>query len=156
MWAVVTTAFWSQIRIGEFLPTRKHNFDATVLPAWCNFELPNNTGTRLLFLPWTKKAGHKGETVIITCQSNDCDSIDALANHSRVNKVAPNMPICSYFNGKGQVIALTARKLLLVINLILECHCLPTVSGHCFQIGETMALLLKGVLPNVVKAVRFR
>lgn len=91
--------------------------------------------------------------MVITRQSNDCDPIYALANHSRVNKVGSNAPISCYFNQKGKFIALTTRKLLLVINPILQGHSLPDISGHCFRIGGTTALLLKGVPPDVVKAM---
>lgn len=153
VWAVTTTAFWGQIRLEEFLPSRECHFDPSVLPAWSNFGVPNDTGTRSLFLPWTKKSGRKGEMVVITRQSVDCDPINALANYLRVNNAVSNAPICSYLNKEGQVVALTTRKLLLIINPILERHTLPAISGHCFRIGGTTALLLKGVPSDVVKAM---
>lgn len=153
IWAVATTTLWGQIRLGEFLPPQERNFDTTVIPCWSNFGTPNDTGTRSLFLPRTKTSGCKGETVLITRQQDNYDPIAALANHSRVNDVTLSNLICCYKSKKGFPVALTPRKLIIVCNSILERNGLPKISGHCFRIGGTTALLLKGVPPHVVKAL---
>ncbi|KNZ82042.1 hypothetical protein J132_08388 [Termitomyces sp. J132] len=146
IWAIILTAFWSQIRLGECLPKRQSVVNPKLIPSWRNFACPNDMGSRTLHLPHTKRGKMKGETAIITRQHGSLDPI-----HARMNEAHAGDAIAVYKGPKNTRIALVTRKLLKRINPILENASYPTISGHCFCIGGTTALLLDGVPPDIVK-----
>lgn len=151
IWAIVTTSFWSQIRMGEICPKTEKDFNVALTPTWQQFGNPNRSGSRTLHLPRTKRGGTKGETVMVSRQRLKLDPIAALENHARVNRCQTTDTVAAFRNASGILMGLTLRRLLRRVTAILAKHKFPRITGHCFRIGGTTELLLQGVPPDIVK-----
>ena len=122
------------------------------LPSCKDLNTPSSeSGSRKLHLPFTKIAGNSGEDVYLCAQNSVLDSIAVLDNHFTINKVTDNLPLFCYSITPTHHLALTKKKFLKRCNDIWTQANMPTLTGHSFQIGGTMELLIHGVLPDVVK-----
>ena len=133
------------------MPKKEKGFDPIPVLKWDSFGGPNASGSRTLHLPKIKYRGRRGETVVVTRQTELLDPILALHNHATVNKSDIKDSIAVYSSRAGDYVAMTTRKLLKRINNILDQSCFLKISSHCFCIGGTTNLLLMGVPPDVIK-----
>ena len=76
-----------------------------------------------MHLPKTKCRGRRGETVIVTKQTDLFDPILALHNYAMVNKSDITESIAVYSSRSGVHVAMMAKKLLKRINYILDMGC---------------------------------
>jgi hypothetical protein len=151
--AAATTAFWSQCRLGELLSDKESSHDPSKFPSISDLSPDITThGSRKLHLPWSKTTRSLGADVFICRQSDISDPISALLAHLASNAIPPDYPLFSYKNSRGHI-ALTKRKFLSRCNDIWRHLQFPTASGHCFRIGGTTELLIRGVSPEVIRVL---
>lgn len=152
--AAMLVAFWGQLRLGEILsPTRAYDFGAR--PAGKGVRLRADAGGKLhqltsaIWLPRTKVDRH-GAWIWLARHHNDPSY--ALAEHMRVNAIGSDDPLFAYKHDTShELIALTRNAFLNRLNEIWATAGMQRVTGHCFRIGGTTALLRAGVAPEVVK-----
>lgn len=152
--AAALVMFWGQLRIGEVISaTRAYDFDA--LPSGKCVKLRSDAGglpsqtTTALWLPRTK-VDRAGVWVWLAKHYNDPSY--ALQEHMRVNGIGRDDPLFAYRHDvSGELIALTRNAFLGRLNEIWSAVGMQTITGHCFRIGGTTALLRAGVDPEVVK-----
>ena len=152
VFACALVTFWTQCRLGEMLsPTQASFKSPREVPCLTDLFTPiTYGGSCKLFLPKTKTTGFKGAHTFITAQYGNINPIPALDNHIALNSPPAHYPLFSYCAGQGHV-CLTSRKFLARCNEIWSMYRLPSSTGHCFCIGGTTELLLRGVPPDVVK-----
>lgn len=152
--AAALVMFWGQLRIGEVLSaTRAYDFAA--LPSGKGVRLRHDAGglasqtTSALWLPRTK-VERAGAWVWLARHYNDPSY--ALQEHMRVNTIGRDDPLFAYKHDTTAVlIPLTRSAFLGRLNEIWRAAGMQTITGHCFRIGGTTALLRAGVDPEVVK-----
>ncbi|KZV85135.1 DNA breaking-rejoining enzyme, partial [Exidia glandulosa HHB12029] len=152
--AAMLVMFWCQLRLGEILSqTRKYDFGA--LPSVQGVRLRADAGgtldrvTSALWLPRTK-VERSGVWVWIARHYNDPSF--ALQDHIRVNRLEDDDPLFAYrHDTTHELIPLTRAAFLGRLNEIWAACGMQRVTGHCFRIGGTTALLRAGVDPEVVK-----
>ncbi|KAK0431596.1 hypothetical protein EV421DRAFT_1852992 [Armillaria borealis] len=131
--ALATTAFFGQIRLGELFPDTQNiwKFKGKYNLVLKDLAQPHSAhGSRKLHLPWTKTKKNQGEDVILCKQNGTADPINAMLHHIHKNRLSENSPIASY-------IAPNAKQFL----------------KRCNEICGTTFFLIKGVNPDVVKAL---
>lgn len=154
--ATLLSSFWAQLRLGEALADSKSKpYDFARLPAGKSLKLRHDAGglpsqiTSALWLPSTKCA-RAGEWVWLARHHNDPSL--ALQEHLRVNRIGPDDPLFAYrHDTTGVLTVLTRGAFLSRLNEIWLAAGMQRVTGHCFRIGGTTALLRAGVEPDVVK-----
>ncbi|EJD34776.1 DNA breaking-rejoining enzyme, partial [Auricularia subglabra TFB-10046 SS5] len=151
--AALLVAFWGQARLGEILsPTRRYDVDK--LPVVKHLRLRHDAGglaqqgTTAIWLPQTKTA-RTGEWLWLAKHYNDPSF--ALQEHIADNRLGREDPLFSYRDAAGAVVALTKNAFLGRLNEVWAAAGMQRVSGHCFRIGGTTALLRMGVDTEVVK-----
>ncbi|KZV92196.1 DNA breaking-rejoining enzyme, partial [Exidia glandulosa HHB12029] len=152
--AAMLTMFWCQLRLGEILSqTRRYDFKA--LPSVKGLRLRADAGgsldrvTSALWLPRTK-VERSGVWVWIAKHHNDPSF--ALQDHIVVNRLRDDNPLFAYrHDDSDDLIPLTRGAFLGRLNEIWSAVGMQCVTGHCFRIGGTTALLRAGVDPEVVK-----
>lgn len=149
--AAADTAHWGQARLGELLPATEAFYDPQFHPAVSDL-LPLSVShkSRKLRLPWTKTTKFAGAHILLCQQIGPSDPLAALDNHILVNRPPTNYPLFSYRNRTGHI-ALTKRKFLARCNEIWSAFGFKLITGHCFRIGGTTELLMRGVPPHIVK-----
>jgi hypothetical protein len=149
--ALVATS--GQARLGELLPTCTTKHDPSQQPSVFDLQPPSTAaGSRALHLPTSKTSGHAGATIYLCSQTDCSDPTGPLNIHLKINSPPPDYPLFAYRSNGGYV-ALTRRHFLGRCNEIWARNGLTPVSGHCFRIGGTTLLLLRGVSPDIVKAM---
>ena len=153
--ACITTAFWGTARLGEVTVPNLDGFNpwihVKVSDVRPNKRDRNNNEQTSFFLPWTKAAREKGETIFWAKQDGVVDPKSALENHLRVNK-PPKESHLFTFKHKDSSRPMTRTILLARINKIAAENELPKLPGHGIRIGSTVEYLLRGVPFDVVKA----
>lgn len=152
--AAMLTIFWGQLRIGEALAsTRAYDFDS--LPSVRCAKLRADAGgslaqiTSAIWLPRTK-VDRAGAWCWLARHHNDPSY--AIQEHLRVNRLALDDPLFAYrHDSSDAIIPLTRGAFLGRLNEIWAAAGMQQVTGHCFRIGGTTALLRAGVEPEVVK-----
>jgi len=149
--ACALAATSGQARLGELLPTSMFIHDPLQHPSVSDLQPPVTVGgSRALKFPHTKMTGNLSD-VIFLCSQNDCtDPNSIIDKHIKINQLPLHYPLFSYRYGDGCA-ALTKRKFLTRCNDIWSRYGLPMITGHCFRIGGTTILLLRGVSPDIVK-----
>lgn len=151
--AAATAAFWCQARLGEFLSDSASVHDPAKFPSRCNLGPPATAkGSRSLHLPWTKTTRTAGASIVICRQVGPADPIAAMEYHLALNDMPPYFPLFAY-TANGSIIALTKKRFLDRCNSVWGALLSHELSGHCFRIGGTTELLLRGISPHVVKAL---
>lgn len=152
--AAMLVAFWGQLRLGEILSATR-SYDTTALPTGACVRLRGDAGgkpsqvTSALWLPRTK-VERSGTWVWLARHYNDPSF--ALAEHVRINGIAAEDPLFAYTHDTtGELVPLTRRAFLSRLNEIWSAAGMQRITGHCFRIGGTTALLRAGVEPDVVK-----
>ena len=153
--ACITTAFWGTARLGEVTVPRLDGFDprihVKVSDIRRNERDRNNHEQTSFFLPWTKAAKEKGETIFWARQEGIVDPQSALENHLRINNPANDGHLFA-FKYKDGARPMTRHILLARINKITTEKDLPKLPGHGIRVGSTVEYLLRGVPFDVVKA----
>ena len=151
VFAAACCAFWGQARSGDILPSSDMDHVPSLFPSTSDLCPPSTTaGSRKLHLPYDKSKRHKGADIILCCQHGPSDPISVLSNHLRINAPPAHAALFSFRTPSGFT-PLSSRKLLICCNAIWSRDGLPSVSGHCFRIGGTTELLLRGVPSDVVR-----
>jgi hypothetical protein len=142
-----------QACLGELLSNSMSFHDPSRHPSVSDLQPPvTKGGSRALKLPHTKTTGTTGDTIFL-CSQNDCTDPNTIINkHLKINQLPPHYPLFSYRCHGGHA-ALTKRKFLKRCNEIWSQYGLPTFTGHCFHIGGTTILLLRGVSPYIIKTM---
>lgn len=104
-----------------------------------------------IFLPWTKAAKEKGETIFWAKQNGVIDPQATLSNHLRINN-PPSDSHLSSFKHQNTMRPMTRSIFLTRINKIVAKNQLTKLPGHGIRIGSTLEYLLRGVPFDVVKA----
>ena len=153
--ACVTTAFWGTARLGEVTVPKLSGFDPArhVKPADVQQGVRdrNDLEETVIFLPWTKAAKEKGETIFWAKQNGITDPKAALNNHLRINNPPEDSHLFS-FKHKNERRPMTRSIFLTRINKIATENRLTKLPGHGIRIGSTLEYLLRGVPFDVVKA----
>lgn len=152
--AATLVIFWGQLRCGEALSdTRLYDFAR--LPTWQGVRLRADAGglpnreTTAVWLPRTKTE-RAGVWIWLARHANDPSY--ALQAHCRVNRLRDADPLFAYrHDDTRKLIALTRGAFLSRLNEIWAAAGMQRITGHCFRIGGTTALLRAGVDPDVVK-----
>lgn len=152
--AALLVIFWGQMRIGEALSATR-SFDYNALPTVACAKLRHDAGgraeqiTSAVWLPRTK-VDRDGAWVWLARHHNDPSF--ALQEHLRVNRLTDDDPLFAYRHDRtDDVVPLTRGAFLSRLNEIWSAAGMQRVTGHCFRIGGTTALLRAGVDPQVVK-----
>jgi hypothetical protein len=156
VFAAATTAFWGQCRLGEIMGTSRQVHTASKIPSRSSCLAPfTEAGSREIVLPHTKTRQHSGERTTILRQDGPADPIWAMLNHLYVNRA---VPIDHHLFGFMKPIQNTySPRCLVKQDFIDRCNNIwssaghPRLTGHCFRIGGTTELLLRGVDPEVVR-----
>lgn len=149
-------AFWCQCRLGELLGTSRQHHSPSHFPSRNSIGSPfSELGSREILLPRTKTRQHSGDKVTLLRQSAPLDPIEALENHFRINSNIPANHHLFAFEANlrsGKVIrCLTKEAFLDRCNEIWSAIGFPKITGHCFRIGGTTELLLRGLSPDLVR-----
>jgi hypothetical protein len=147
--ALVATS--SQAHLGELLPICASKHNPSKHPSVSDLQPPSTAaGSRALHLPTSKTTGQAGATIFLCSQNDSSDPNNALNTHLQINSPPRHYPLFSHRLRDGYV-ALTRRRFLTRCNFIWSKYNLPYITGHCFRIGGTTMLLLRGVSPHIVK-----
>jgi hypothetical protein len=142
-----------QARLGELLSTCMSKHDPSQQPSVIDLQPPSTAaGSRALHLHTSKTTGHAGATIYLCSQTDCSDPIGPLNLHLNINNPPSHYPLFTY-RSLGGYTALTRRDFLQRCNEIWARYGLAPFTGHCFRIGGTTMLLLRGVSPDVVKAM---
>ena len=153
--ACLTTAFWGTARLGEVTVPNLGGFDPAIHVKVSDVKHGvrdrNNLEETTIFIPWTKVAKERGETIFWAKQDGVVDPHTALANHLQVNNPAANNHLFAFKHGDGfrpmtKVIFLTR------INKIVSSNGWQKLTGHGIRVGSTLEYLLRGIPFDVVKA----
>ncbi|KZV81807.1 DNA breaking-rejoining enzyme, partial [Exidia glandulosa HHB12029] len=146
--------FWGQLRLGEALSSTR-TYDFASLPTGKCVKLRADAGGRLdqmttaIWLPRTKTE-RAGVWIWLARHYNDPSY--ALQHHLDVNGISRDDPLFAYkHDTTGALVPLTRNAFLSRLNEIWRAAGMQTVTGHCFRIGGTTALLRAKVDPEVVK-----
>ena len=157
VYAVATTAFYGQLRLGEICAKREaySTYNSKTHSTLKDLRPPHTrAGSRMLVIPWTKVKRTRGEEVAVTRQRGRTDPIAALDRHLKVNKITdPRMALISYTTANGQQKLLTTSKFMGRCNEIWKKQGHQRFTGHSFRIGGTTHYLLNKVNPDVVRAL---
>ncbi|KAJ7103266.1 hypothetical protein B0H15DRAFT_1017052 [Mycena belliarum] len=154
VFAAACCAFWGQADLGELLSTAQGSYKQGRIPLGSDLKPPpTRLGSRILRLPYTESKGARGEDAMICRQQGPSDPIRALANHTAINDIEPDLPLFAHRNKRGELVCLTRRKFLDRCNEVWARYGVSTRTGHAFRIGGTTELLLAGVNPDVVQAM---
>lgn len=153
--ACLTTAFWGTARLGEVTVPKLDGFNPElhVKVSDVKRDVPDGTGCEqtVLFIPWTKAAREKGETIYWAEQEGAVDPKSALSNHLKINKPSGDSHLFS-FQHEGSTRPMTRNIFLTKINKILKDNNLPKLQGHGIRVGSTVEYLLRGIPFDIVKA----
>lgn len=106
--------------------------------------------TLKVFLPYTKIARNKGETIFLSEQYGPSNPISALQKQLQLRSGSPDTLLFSY-DVRGLQQTLTKPEFMARCNTIWLAHGLPRSTGHSFRIGGTTHLLLCGIDPSIIK-----
>jgi hypothetical protein len=154
--AIALVAFWGLCRLGELLDLLSHTFEPGHLPSRRDLGTPaSSNGSRSLRLPRTKTSQLNGEHITITAQQAPLDPITALENHLSLSQsMPPNAHLFAYFDdADGTIRVLSKKRFLARCNTIWSTVGIKNITGHCFRIGGTTALLKAGVPTDVIRSI---
>ncbi|KAE9394196.1 hypothetical protein BT96DRAFT_943354 [Gymnopus androsaceus JB14] len=154
--AAAKALFAGQMRAGEPLGSSPalSDFDHNTFPTVGDLLPPNNTGEHILCLPKTKTPQSRGEKVILVSKAGRTCPNCAFRHHLQVNHLGSKHPLMAYQNEHNKLAILMKSNFLAHCNDIWSSKGLLRMTGHCFRIGGTTHLLISGVPPDVVKALR--
>ena len=155
IYSCATSAVYGQARLlGELLrATHSQNIIPPYTPPFLTYTYLILRVVRVDYTYQTlKQLAETGANIHICSQVDVTCPNKALDQHIAKNKPPPHYPLFC-FQSQGGYIALTKRRLLKRCNDIWSTYGLCTFTGHCFRIGGTTLLLLRGVDPSIVKAM---
>lgn len=148
--ACACTAFWGLCRLGELLPNSKAVLLVSSRQPLASQVSKLSGNTLKVFLPYTKIARNKGETIFLSEQYGPSNPISALQKQLQLRSGSPNTLLFSY-EVRGLQQTLTKPEFMARCNTIWLDHGLPRSTGHSFRIGGTTHLLLCGIDPSIIK-----
>lgn len=111
---------------------------------------PSGAKYALFHIPWMKTTNGKGDFITVSRIDDPTIPYDALMHHISVNSaVPPSAPLFAFETESGWV-PMTCTWFLTWCNNVWKSEGLETLSSHCFQIGGTTKLLLRGTPPDIV------
>ena len=153
--ACLTTVFWGTARLGEVTVPNLDGFDPRIHVKVSDIKFNqrdrHNYEQTSFFIPWTKAAREKGETIFWAKQDGVTDPQAALKNHLEVNKPANDSHLFS-FKHKDGMRPMTRNILITRINKIAATKKIPKLPGHGIRVGSTVEYLKRGIPFDVVKA----
>jgi len=103
-------------------------------------------------IPWTKTTNFSGASVTATCNREITSAVTALDHHLQANEKVPgNTPLFAFETTSGWS-PMTKDFFMRRCNQVWSAAGLESLLGHCFRIGGTTELLLRGVAPDIVQA----
>lgn len=156
VFAVATTAFWGQCRLGELLATSRRTTHNLALPSVASLGGKTSlNGSRELHLPKTKTNQKNGQTIVLTRQEKKVDPLRAIALMLQANNKQPREANLFLFREGplGTMRALTKELFLARCNEIWTGLGYKRATGHCFRIGGTTELLQSGTPVDLVKSM---
>lgn len=101
----------------------------------------------LFHILWTKSTRERGADVVLTRMGGKACPLPALRHHLSGTAAVPRTaPLFGFETREGD----WAPMFLDRVNEVWVAEGLEKLSGHCFHIGGTMELLLRGTYPDVV------
>ncbi|QRV78784.1 site specific recombinase, phage integrase family protein [Ceratobasidium sp. AG-Ba] len=153
IFAAACTLFWAQGRSGEFLGSSRRTHKSEIHPSRSSIVRSQDPDTLSISLPSTKTNRTSGQSVLVFKQADPIDPIKALNNHLLVNRGIPPSAHLFAFNIQNS----TEYRCLTLENFLAKCNDIwsnlghSKISGHCFRIGGTSAMLQNGVAPDIVR-----
>ena len=142
--ACLTTVFWGTARLGEVTIPNLDGFDPQIHVKVSDIKFNqrdrHNYEQTSFFIPWTKAAREKGETIFWAKQDGVTDPQAALKNHLEVNKPANDSHLFS-FKHKDGMRPMTRNILITRINKIAATKKIPKLPGHGIRVGSTVEYL---------------
>jgi hypothetical protein len=153
--ACLTTAFWGTARLGEVTVPNLKSFNPETHVKVSDVKHDvldrNSLKQTVIFIPWTKAAGEKGEDIFWAEQDGIINPRSALENHLKINNPPKESHLFS-FKHDDSMRPMTRHIFLARINKIIKDNNLPHLQGHGIRIGSTLEYLLRGIPFDVVKA----
>lgn len=113
-------------------------------------ETPNGEKYTSVFIPWSKTTKNEGLTVTITDNGDPTSPVPAFEHHLACNASVPaDAPLFAFETVDGWA-PMTRTWFLDRCSEVWIAANLSCLTGHCFRIGGTTELLLRGVAPDVV------
>lgn len=142
-------------RLGELLIPSRNTFDPerhvarSVKIAFS--EIAEKGRYASFHIPWTKTTKRNGADVVLTDVDVVASPTLALRHHLNANAdVPPHAPLFAYEMADGGWAPMTRDWFLARVNEVWRGADLGELTGHCFRIGGTTELLLRGTSPDVV------
>lgn len=132
--ACITTAFWGTARLDVEFGTRDQKGNEVTV----------------IFIPWTKTAGEKGEKIYWAQRNGVIDPQTALEKHLALNKPRNEDHLFSYRDKQG-LHPMSRGVLLRRLNSITSALKLEKLPGHGIRVGSTLEYLLRGLTFEAVK-----
>ncbi|KAH9849539.1 hypothetical protein C2E23DRAFT_737290 [Lenzites betulinus] len=156
IFAVTCSGFWGCWRLGELTIPSRGALDPR-LHVLRSAEIGIRTllsGTRyaVFHIPWTKSTKGSGAKIILTRNPDPTDPVKTVLNHRQINhSLPPGAPLFAFETaGAGGWAPITCDWLLDRCNEVWVATNLKPLMGHCFRIGGTTELLLRGMHPDIV------
>lgn len=154
VWAMATCAFWGMMRFGEVSVKSRSAFNRARHLKRADAHFDNDLAGCpyvRLDLPSAKTAA-PGEVqqVFIQSQSSLC-ALEALQNLARVVPAAPDDPLFSWRDTRGDVRPMIRHQALDRVNAVLRAWHWGTTFGHSFRIGGASFYLGQKVDPEIVR-----
>ncbi|KAG2056597.1 hypothetical protein BDR06DRAFT_1040202 [Suillus hirtellus] len=132
-------------------------FDASVfaiapIAFWSCCRSPANGMSWSSFpIPWSKMTLGASAKIILSWVDNVTNPISALNHHISANIIVPpHAPLFTFETASGGWVPMTHPWFLACCNHIWKEAGLLQLTGHCFRIGGTTELLLRGVPPDII------
>lgn len=152
--ACITTAFWGTARLGEVTVPALNKFNPKTHVKVSDVEFgtcdPKGNEVTVIFIPWTKTAGEKGEKIYWAKRNGVVDPQAALEKHLALNKPGNNDHLFSYRDKQG-LRPMSRGILLRRLNSITSELKLEKLPGHGIRVGSTLEYLLRGLTFEAVK-----
>lgn len=156
IFACLTIGFYGLARLGELVTeTQTETFNPGKHASIDNHSKStdrNNHIVHSLHIPSTKTSIVAGQGLQWAKQNNASDPCEALENHIRINKPAPNEHLFSY-GTRSKRVPLSRTKFINFISKIMKNLDLGTFNGHSLRIGGTLEYLLRGISFETVKII---
>jgi hypothetical protein len=155
-WAVICTAFWGLVRLGEIIVTSLKLIDPTrnvQQKALLTWNEDFGVKSIMVWLPWTKTL-QWGTNLILTYEEGLSCPFQALQQHLSTNHDLPDKaPLFAFCMMEGWE-PMVKWVLMHQLHSIWTAKGLLLPSGHSFRIGGTTHLLGRGTNPQVVQKLR--
>ncbi len=155
VFACLTMAFYSCVRLGEFTVKSKDAFNPVehITRKSVRYET-DRKGNKVIviFVPRTKTCP-RGEDVAFAAQAGATDPYSAFERHLQFNNPDAKQHLFAHRIRNGTLTPLTRSEFLNRINNASAIAGFPARQGHSIRIGSTLEYLLRGVPFETVKQI---